>query len=120
MSNLQTFAGSCHCGKVRLETELDLGSTFMTCNCSICGRTGAVMAFVPAEQVVVHSGEEGLTDYQFGKKHIHHQFCSTCGVRPFAHGKAPDGKTTYAINVRCLEGVDVGALKLTQFDGKSL
>ena len=120
MNTLQTFAGGCHCGKVRIEAKLDPSATFGTCNCSICSKTGMVMAFLPAEQVSISSGDAGLTDYQFGKKHIHHLFCSVCGVRPFSRGLSPEGRITYAVNVRCLEGLDVGALKLKQYDGKSL
>ncbi len=43
--------------------------------------------------------------------------------RPFtlelANGKTPDGKAMVAINVRCLDGIDVAKLKTKPFDGKS-
>jgi hypothetical protein len=61
-----------------------------------------------------------LTDYQFYKKVIHHLFCPECGVESFARGTAPDGAETIAINVRCLDNVDVGKLTPKQFDGRSL
>jgi hypothetical protein len=38
----------------------------------------------------------------------------------FAHGTAPNGSEMVAVNVRCLEDVDIGALNLTPFDGRSL
>jgi hypothetical protein len=118
MNGLKTYAGGCHCGKVRYETQLDLGGQLITCNCSICGKTGTVLAFTPAEHFTLRSGEEVLTDYQFGKKNIHHLFCSTCGVRSFARGTMPDGTRMCAVNVRCLDDVDVSALKVTPVDGK--
>ena len=112
--------GSCHCGKVQYRVEADLGGELITCNCSICKRTGAVLAFVGQDQFKLEEGEPALSDYQFGKKIIHHLFCSTCGIRSFARGKGPDGKPMVAVNVRCLDGVDVGALRIREFDGASL
>jgi hypothetical protein len=63
--------------------------------------------------------QDNLTDYQFNKKQIHHLFCSSCGVRSFARGKLPDGRETRAINVRCLDDVDIDALTPKPYDGKS-
>jgi len=112
--------GSCHCGKVQFEAELEL-TGLATCNCSICGRTGSIMAFVPADRLHKLSGQEHLTDYQFGKKAVHHVFCSICGVRPYGWGTGPDGSEMAVINVRCLDGVDVHQLEIAnRYDGKSL
>jgi hypothetical protein len=119
MSDPKTYQGGCHCGKVRYEVSLDLAAPVIACNCSICGRTGTYLQFVPAEKFTLRSGEESLTDYQFNTKTIHHLFCKVCGVRSFARGKTKDGKETAAINVRCLDDVDLQALNVQQFDGKS-
>ncbi|PTL77076.1 GFA family protein [Vitiosangium sp. GDMCC 1.1324] len=121
MNELKTYEGQCHCGKVRFDVKVDLGGQIVSCNCSFCSRAGALMAFVGADQVTFRAGSDVvLTDYQFGKKHIHHEFCPGCGVRPFSRGTAPDGRAVYAINVRCLDGVDLDALKVTKVDGRSL
>ncbi|MGZ6126277.1 MAG: GFA family protein, partial [Myxococcales bacterium] len=63
-------------------------------------------------------GEEGLTDYQFNRKVIHHLFCKVCGVRSFARGQGPGGPTV-AINTRCLDDVDLAALNVRHFEGRS-
>ena len=111
--------GSCHCGAVQYDVELEL-DTLMTCNCSICGRTGAIMAFVPASALAVTAGEDAQADYQFGPRNIHHLFCKTCGVRSFGTGAGRDGQPFAMVNVRCLEGVDVHALSIsTQYDGRA-
>jgi len=104
---------------VRYETTTDLAMV-VSCNCSICAKRGALWTFVKPEQFALRSGEEDLADYQFNKKVIHHLFCSCCGIESFARGKAPDGSEMVAINVRCLDEVDIAALTLAPFDGKQL
>ena len=119
MGESKTYTGGCHCGKVRYETTTDL-SKVIACNCSICSKKGYLLTFVPAERFTLLSGKDELTDYQFNKKHIHHLFCRTCGIQSFGSGTGPDGKPTYAVNVRCLDGVDPSGLAVTNYDGKSM
>src|SRR4051794_24449339 len=118
MTEAKTYAGSCHCGKVGYEVDIDL-SQVIACNCSICRRTGSLMAFVAESAFRLTSGADAQTDYQFNKKNVHHLFCSTCGVRSFAHGTGPGGAKMYMINVRCLEGVEPQALTIKEVDGRS-
>lgn len=113
------YKGSCHCGKVTYEVGLDLSQPVISCNCSMCGRSGTLLSFAPAEQFTLKTGEESLRDYQFNKHVIHHTFCSVCGIKPFARGQNPDGTPVVAINVRCLEGVALGDLAIHEYDGKS-
>src|SRR5262245_59038009 len=91
MSETKTYGGGCHCGKVRFEIDADIG-TLVSCNCSICAKSGTLLTFIGADKFKLLSGEEQLKDYQFNKKNIHHLFCTECGVRSFARGKAPDGR----------------------------
>jgi hypothetical protein len=119
MSEAKVHTGGCHCGTVRFEATMDT-SKATACNCSICGKTGTWYAFVPAEQFKLLSGKEALKDYQFAKKHIHHQFCTNCGVRSFGHGAGPGGKEMVAVNVRCIDGIDLKAVEVTHFNGKDL
>ena len=111
--------GSCHCGKVRYEVEGPFEQG-LACNCSICQRKGTILAFVPKTKFNLLSGENNLTDYQFGKKSIHHYFCSTCGVTSFAAGSMPDGTEMRAINLRCIEDIDLNTLRINHFDGKNV
>lgn len=119
MPESRTYTGGCHCGAVRYEAQADL-SKVISCNCSICSKRGSVLTFVPAEKFRLLSGADAQTDYQFGRKTIHHLFCATCGVSSYATGAMPDGTKIAAINVRCLDGVDIASLKPTPFDGASL
>jgi hypothetical protein len=119
MPENKTYHGGCHCGRVRYEVTTDLAQV-VDCNCSICMKRGAHWAFAGAPQFKLLQGEDALTDYQFGKKKLHHLFCQSCGIGSFSRGLAPDGTETFAINVNCLDDVDVSSLKMTPFDGKSL
>ena len=116
----QTYSGGCQCGKVRYEVNMDIGEV-VACNCSRCGRLGSLLAFAPATQFKLLSGDADLTGYDFNRNMIHHKFCSTCGIQSFAIGKNPrTGAEMAAINVRCLDDVDVDALKIKKVDGRSL
>jgi hypothetical protein len=119
MAETRTYTVGCHCGEVRFEVTTDLSSV-VACNCSLCQKRGALWSFVPAEHFGLRAGAEDLKDYQFGKKTLHHLFCAQCGVGAFSRGKNPKGEDMVAVNVRCLDDVDIAALTPTPFDGRSL
>jgi hypothetical protein len=114
-----THQGGCHCGAVRFRVDLDASQPATSCNCSMCGRSGTLLSFVPANQFTLEQGEDHLTDYLFNKHAIHHLFCKTCGIKSFARGSSPKGEMV-AINMRCLDGIDVGEIPTRAFDGKSV
>ena len=113
----QTYSGGCQCGAVRYEASFELGEV-LSCNCSRCGRLGSLLAFMPTESFKLISGEDATTEYQFNKHVIHHLFCATCGIQSYAHGKGPGGAEMVAVNVRCLDDVDVDSLKVKKVDGR--
>lgn len=78
-----------------------------------------LLTFIPETQFTLKSGNEELIDYQFNKHAIHHMVCPDCGIKSFAKATAPDGTPTVAINVRCLDDIDLKALTITEFDGRS-
>jgi hypothetical protein len=119
MSETKTYTGGCHCGAVRYEVAASLDRA-IRCNCSICTKTGASLAFAPAAQFELRSGEDALTDYQFGKKRIHHLFCRHCGIRSFARSAMPDGTPMIALNLNCLDGVDATSIPTKPYDGRSV
>ncbi len=110
--------GGCHCGSVRYQVELDAEAEALSCNCSMCGRAGTLLQFVPADKFKLEQGEANLTDYQFNKHVIHHLFCKTCGIKAFARGEGPRGPTV-AVNVRTLDNIDPFTIKMKPFDGRS-
>src|SRR5436189_6090671 len=92
MSETTSYQGSCHCGAVRYEVTMAPPEKAYACNCSICLRAGWLLAFTPAGAFRLLAGESELADYQFGKRHAHHVFCRTCGVRSFSRGTDGSGK----------------------------
>lgn len=109
--------GGCHCGKIRFEVDINIANA-ISCNCSICMKKGTLLDFVADENFKLLSGEQELTHYQFNKKVIDHSFCKTCGVQAFAKGKTPDGKTMAAINLRCLDNIDLTKLNIKEINGR--
>lgn len=115
---MQTYQGGCHCGAVRYTVDVEITSV-IACNCSHCEKKGLLLVFVPSEKFALTQGEDALTNYQFNKKKIDHLFCKHCGVQSFGRGKNKNDEPTVAINVRCLDGVDITTLNLMPFDGKN-
>lgn len=109
---LKTYLGSCHCGTVRSQADIDLSKGTARCNCSICTKARAWFVFVKADHLRVIAGADALADYQWtppGKPHpfLHYHFCKTCGVRTFARGELESmGGAFYAVAVASLDDAD--------------
>jgi hypothetical protein len=112
------YSGGCHCGAVAFTVELDPAQA-LKCNCSICSKLGALWAFAPRTKFTLTSGAAAQGDYQFGRKQLHHRFCTRCGIESYAEGNAPDGTPSVGINLRCVDGLDVDGLSPRPFDGRS-
>src|SRR6476661_8069453 len=110
-------SGSCHCGAVRFTVQGEVDQA-MECNCSHCSRKGFLLWFVPRDAFALSSGSGALTSYTFNKHVIEHQFCSNCGCQAFALGRKPDGSEMAAINMRCLDDIDLDSIKRIPVNGR--
>ncbi|MGY3266027.1 GFA family protein [Lysobacter sp. HA35] len=110
--------GSCHCGAIAYRVDGAI-ERVIECNCSYCSRKGLLLTFVPRDALHIERGEDASTEYRFNKHAIEHRFCATCGCQAFGFGTSPDGNATAAINVRCLDDVDLTTIERVPFDGRS-
>lgn len=111
--------GSCHCGGIRFEAEGEIGSA-LACNCSICSRKGSLLWFVPRAKFKLLTPEADTVAYTFNKHAIKHRFCPKCGIHPYGEGTDPQGNAMAAVNLRCVDGVDLAALKVVEYNGRDL
>lgn len=110
--------GSCHCGRVAIEVEGEIDSG-MACNCSMCSRRASLLWFVPRGQLKLATPEDAAATYQFNQHVIRHRFCPNCGIHVFGEGTDPKGNAMAAVNLRCVEGLDLDKVPVTHFDGRS-
>lgn len=113
------YRGSCHCGGVSFEAEGEIESA-MSCNCSVCQRKGSLMWFVPRSALQLLTPEENVSTYLFNKHRIKHRFCATCGIHPYGEAISPTGEEMAAINIRCIEGIELSSIPVTHYDGRSI
>ncbi len=112
-----TYHGSCHCGRTRFDVDLELAKV-RSCDCSICRRRGALNCRVEESAFRLLTPLEDLSLYQWHTKTAKDYFCPVCGVLPFRRPRtAPH---VWAINVRCLENVDLDTISIVHVQGSRL
>lgn len=111
------YLGSCHCGKVRFAVDAEIDHV-RVCDCSICRRRGALIHRVEEVQFELLSPLDELATYKFNTRQATDYFCPECGILPFRRPRtAPH---LWAINVRCLEDIDLDAIRVERVSGSRL
>ena len=98
---VKTYTGSCHCGAIRFEADLDLAEGSNRCNCSYCAKARAWFTFAKgAERFRLLDGR-GVSEYRWTppgdtEPHLTYAFCRVCGIRTHVRGEHPPlGGTFY-------------------------
>lgn len=114
---VHTQRGSCRCGAVRYEVDIDLTAGSHQCNCTWCTKTGWWAAFVKPQAFRLLSGGDNLVPFA-AAGYFQRDRCETCGVMSFSTGDMPElGGAFVAINLRCLDGVDLTGMPVRYLDG---
>jgi hypothetical protein len=107
----RTYHGSCHCGAVKYEADIDLDEGTGKCNCSICWKKRYWSAGMKPDDFRLVAGEDALGDYRFNTMQAHNRFCRTCGVTVYGHGHIEAaGGDFVSISVATLDDLDPAAL----------
>lgn len=124
----ETYKGECHCGKVRFEVTADIDHV-RVCDCSVCRKRGALNFRVEEADFHLETPLAELTVYRWGSLTAKDYFCPTCGILPFRRPGAPTPEelsrgvrpfSGWAVNVRCLSGIDLAALPKQRIFGSRL
>lgn len=120
-----TYHGSCHCGAVTFEADIDLAQGTGKCNCTFCHKQRMWNSgHLAPEDFRLISGEDVLADYaksgDWGEGH--HRFCSVCGIATHGNGRiVPMGGEPYvSVHLAALDDLpvdDLMAAPLTYMDG---
>lgn len=107
----KTYHGSCHCGSIAYEADIDLAEGTHKCNCSICTKHRLWQAVVRAEDVRITRGADTLSEYRFGSRLGVHLFCPNCGTHVLGRfdGELPHGRTR-GVRVLTLDDIDIAEL----------
>ncbi len=118
---VQTLTGACHCGKVRIEADLDLAAGSNRCNCSICSKLRAWIVIAKPEAVRLLAGQDDLSSYEWGAKISKRMFCKHCGVHVFSRGYLEQvGGDYVSVNLAVMdvEPATLATIPVRYFDGR--
>jgi hypothetical protein len=118
-SGVKTYRGSCHCGAVRFEADLDLSKGVSRCNCTVCMKVGGTSAGGKPGIFRLLQGADSLGEYRVGASPNSRHFCKHCGVHVFGQGDVPEiGGLFVSVNTNCLDDVELSHLKVGYWDGR--
>jgi hypothetical protein len=118
---------TCHCKSTRIELP-DLPTSMKECNCTFCGRVGAVWGYYRPGEIRVLSAEHDEV-YSASEGRNRHHFCRRCGCWASAYNadgtpKEGDGSVIptqriVGVNMRMVDDLDLSRLPIEKIDGRN-
>ena len=110
MPGERTYHGSCHCGAIKFEADLDLEKGTGKCNCTFCWKVRNWSIMTKPDKFRLLAGKDNLGDYTRDVTG-HHGFCKTCGVRTHSWGDIPQiGGPFVSVALAALDDLPAGEL----------
>ena len=118
----KTYQGSCHCGRIKFEADIDLAAGTGKCNCTNCWKRRSWNTKVPVPDFRARGGEDQMSGYDPGAP-IQKGFCKNCGVITYAYvPKTEWNPSEYvSVSVAALDNLDPAELlaaPITYYDGR--
>jgi len=119
----KTYHGSCRCGKIKFEADIDLSEGTSKCNCTYCWKARWWGARAKQEGFRMLSGAEEI-GFGFGRERfVERGLCKACAITPLGWGHIPEiGGNYISINLACLDDLDPSELAsapVTFMDGRN-
>lgn len=119
---MKTYQGSCHCGAVRFEADIDLARGTIKCNCTVCTKMRFWAAQVPSTAFRLHGSQETLRVYRYATRRDAHYFCGQCGIHTFSTGESAALGAFHAVVLACLDDAspeELAAAPVRYLDGRN-
>jgi hypothetical protein len=107
---MKTYHGSCHCGSVQFEADIDLAAGTIKCNCTVCTKMRFWAAQIPSSALRLLAGADSLREYRYGTRRDAHYFCAACGVNTFSTGATAALGPFHAVVLACLDDASLDEL----------
>jgi hypothetical protein len=107
---MKTYHGSCHCGAVGFEADIDIGAGTIKCNCTICTKMRFWAAAVAPSAFRLRQGLASLREYRYHTRRDAHYFCGECGINIFSTGDSSRSGPFVAVTVSSLDDLPVEEL----------
>jgi hypothetical protein len=112
----KTYKGSCACGRVTFEADIDFSSGTHKCNCTSCWKHRLWTVKASPEDFRLLAAADAIPPGE--------RFCATCGVVTFRHAPVAEWNPTayVAVSVASLDDVAPQELidsKITYYDGRA-
>jgi hypothetical protein len=120
----KTYRGSCHCGRVKFEADLDLTAGTSKCNCTGCWKRRLWSVRARTEAFRALTGQEELRESRPMSSGGPGGFCVHCGVMPYRWIDAAEWNdgAYVSVNVAALDDLDPAELlaaPVTLCDGRA-